>query len=75
MILIHAGIFSLAVGVDTLFFIGSQLVALSQTGKVGIWHAMTQNWQVCLYIYFFLPVSSHIKHVCGISGSRRGPHF
>ena len=40
------GVFNLNVGVDELFFIGSQLVALSRTGKVGVWHAMTQNWQV-----------------------------
>ncbi|XP_064621992.1 BTB/POZ domain-containing protein KCTD3-like [Lineus longissimus] len=40
------GIFNLSVHVDHLFFIGSQLVALSHTGKVGVWHAMTQNWQI-----------------------------
>ncbi|XP_077980981.1 BTB/POZ domain-containing protein KCTD3-like [Glandiceps talaboti] len=40
------GIFNLGVPVDALFFIGSQLVATSTTGKVGVWHAMTQNWQV-----------------------------
>ncbi|ELU16021.1 hypothetical protein CAPTEDRAFT_121615 [Capitella teleta] len=40
------GTFSLSVAVDALFFIGTQLVALSHTGKVGVWHAMTQNWQV-----------------------------
>uniref|UniRef100_A0A914XFH3 BTB/POZ domain-containing protein KCTD3 n=1 Tax=Plectus sambesii TaxID=2011161 RepID=A0A914XFH3_9BILA len=40
------GVFSLGVAVDKLFFIGSQLVALSKTGKVGIWHSMTHNWQV-----------------------------
>ena len=40
------GKFGLNVSVDSLFFIGSQLVALSQTGKVGVWHAMTQHWQV-----------------------------
>lgn len=40
------GTFSLSVQIDKLFFIGSQLVALSKTGKVGIWHSMTQNWQV-----------------------------
>ncbi|XP_021344366.1 BTB/POZ domain-containing protein KCTD3-like, partial [Mizuhopecten yessoensis] len=39
------GVFPLNVSVDSLFFIGSQLVALSQTGKVGVWHAMTHNWQ------------------------------
>uniref|UniRef100_A0A183DQQ6 KCTD3 n=1 Tax=Gongylonema pulchrum TaxID=637853 RepID=A0A183DQQ6_9BILA len=36
----------LSVAIDKLFFIGSQLVALSKIGKVGIWHSMTHNWQV-----------------------------
>ncbi|XP_015250617.1 PREDICTED: BTB/POZ domain-containing protein KCTD3-like isoform X1 [Cyprinodon variegatus] len=40
------GIFSLGVPVDDLFFIGSQLVATSHTGKVGVWNAVTQHWQV-----------------------------
>ncbi|VDM98767.1 unnamed protein product [Thelazia callipaeda] len=40
------GMFTLLVAVDKLFFIGSQLVALSKIGKVGIWHSMTHNWQV-----------------------------
>lgn len=40
------GIFQLSVSVDHLFFIGSQLVALSHTGKVGVWHSMTQHWQI-----------------------------
>lgn len=43
--LIHPGTFNLNVRVEHLFFIGSQLVALSPTGKVGVWHAMTQHWQ------------------------------
>lgn len=43
---LFTGKFSLNVSVDSLFFIGSQLVALSQTGKVGVWHAMSQHWQV-----------------------------
>jgi WD40 repeat protein len=33
------------VRVEYLFFIGSQLVALSPCGKLGVWHAMTQHWQ------------------------------
>ncbi|XP_056022204.1 BTB/POZ domain-containing protein KCTD3-like [Ostrea edulis] len=49
------GKFSLNVSVDSLFFIGSQLVALSRTGKVGVWHAMTQHWQ----IQDVVPVSSY----------------
>lgn len=40
------GTFHFNVSVDHLFFIGSQLVALSHTGKVGVWHAMTQHWQI-----------------------------
>ncbi|KAK2843146.1 hypothetical protein Q7C36_011361 [Tachysurus vachellii] len=40
------GVFSLGVPVDALFFIGSQLVATSHTGKVGVWNAVTQHWQV-----------------------------
>lgn len=40
------GAFNLHVPVDHLFFIGSQLVALSHTGKVGVWHSMTQHWQI-----------------------------
>lgn len=41
--------------VNTLFFIGSQLVALSKRGIVGIWHAMTQNWQTQPIV----PISSY----------------
>lgn len=40
------GTFNLGVAVEYLFFIGSQLVALSSVGKIGVWHAMTQHWQV-----------------------------
>jgi acetyltransferase-like isoleucine patch superfamily enzyme len=40
------GTFNLHVRVEYLFFIGSQLVALSPTGKIGVWHAMTQHWQI-----------------------------
>uniref|UniRef100_A0A8C6NPQ3 BTB/POZ domain-containing protein KCTD3 n=1 Tax=Nothobranchius furzeri TaxID=105023 RepID=A0A8C6NPQ3_NOTFU len=40
------GVFNLGVPVDDLFFIGSQLVATSHTGKVGVWNAVTQHWQV-----------------------------
>ena len=31
---------------NNLFFIGNQLAALSRTGKVRVWHAMTLNWQL-----------------------------
>uniref|UniRef100_A0A8C4N530 BTB/POZ domain-containing protein KCTD3 n=1 Tax=Eptatretus burgeri TaxID=7764 RepID=A0A8C4N530_EPTBU len=40
------GVFGLGVSVDSLFFIGNQLVATSHTGKVGVWNAVTQHWQV-----------------------------
>lgn len=40
------GVFNLNVSVDSLFFIGSQLVALSKLGKVGVWHSMTHIWQI-----------------------------
>lgn len=40
------GIFNLFVRVEYLFFIGSQLVALSPSGKLGVWHAMTHQWQM-----------------------------
>ncbi|PIK35746.1 putative BTB/POZ domain-containing protein KCTD3, partial [Apostichopus japonicus] len=43
---IEIGTFDLGVQVDNLFFIGSQLVATSHLGKIGVWHAVTQNWQV-----------------------------
>ncbi|CAI2353564.1 unnamed protein product [Caenorhabditis sp. 36 PRJEB53466] len=39
------GLFSMNVSIDNLFFVGTQMVALSRTGKVGIWHSATQNWQ------------------------------
>lgn len=39
------GTFNMHVKVEYLFFIGSQLVALSPSGKLGVWHAMTQHWQ------------------------------
>ncbi|XP_074104622.1 BTB/POZ domain-containing protein KCTD3 isoform X3 [Cotesia typhae] len=42
----NIGTFNLNVRVEYLFFIGSQLVALSPTGKIGVWHAMSQHWQI-----------------------------
>ncbi|XP_043483297.1 BTB/POZ domain-containing protein KCTD3 isoform X1 [Leptopilina heterotoma] len=42
----NVGTFNLNVRVEYLFFIGSQLVALSPTGKIGVWHAMTHHWQI-----------------------------
>lgn len=40
------GVFNLNESIDELFFIGNQLVALSYSGKVGVWHSTMQNWQV-----------------------------
>lgn len=40
------GTFNLTVCVDELLFIGSQLVALGKSGKLGVWHSMSQHWQV-----------------------------
>jgi len=40
------GTFNLTAVVDALFFIGSHLVALNRSGKLGVWHAVSQNWQV-----------------------------
>jgi len=41
--------------VDHLFFIGTQLVALSSSGKIGVWNSMTQLWQS----QGISPVTSH----------------
>lgn len=49
------GTFDLTVPVDALFFIGSQLVATSHTGKIGVWNSMTQHWQ----IQDVMPISSY----------------
>ena len=46
MLFLVTGTFDLGVPVDALFFIGSQLVATSHTGKIGVWNSMTQHWQV-----------------------------
>lgn len=43
---INIGTFNLNVRVEYLFFIGSQLAALSPIGKIGVWHAMTHHWQI-----------------------------
>ncbi|KAL0271207.1 UNVERIFIED_CONTAM: hypothetical protein PYX00_008377 [Menopon gallinae] len=42
----NIGTFNLNVRVEHLFFIGSQLVALSLSGKIGVWHAMSQHWRI-----------------------------
>jgi len=39
------GNFNLNINVDNLFFIGSQLVATSCTGKIGVWNSLSQLWQ------------------------------
>lgn len=40
------GIFNLQVRVEYLFFIGNQLVALSSSGKIGVWLPVTKHFQV-----------------------------
>lgn len=42
----EVGLFSLQVTVDQLFFIGAQLVALSPTGRIGVWNSLANHWQV-----------------------------
>lgn len=54
------GVFSLGVPVDDLFFIGNQLVATSHTGKVGVWNAVTQHWQVGIVSERLLNASIHL---------------
>lgn len=50
------GEFDLGIQIDALFFIGSQVVAISYTGKVGIWNSrMPRHWQVQEVI----PISSY----------------
>lgn len=39
------GNFCLNSPVDYLFFIGSQLVAASSIGKIGVWNSLSQTWQ------------------------------
>lgn len=40
------GTFNLQIRVEYLFFIGNQLVALSTTGKIGVWHYNTRHFQI-----------------------------
>ncbi|KAM9033432.1 SH3KBP1-binding protein 1-like isoform 2-T2 [Sarcophilus harrisii] len=40
------GVFQLGVPVDSLFFVGNQLIATSSTGRIGVWNAVTKHWQV-----------------------------
>ena len=53
------GTFNLTAVVDALFFIGSHLVALNRSGKLGVWHAVSQNWQVDKNDHLF-----HITSTC-----------
>ncbi|XP_076284196.1 BTB/POZ domain-containing protein KCTD3 [Lasioglossum baleicum] len=43
---VNIGTFNLNVRIEHLFFIGRQLVALSSTDKIGVWHDMTHHWQI-----------------------------
>lgn len=40
------GTFNLSIRVEFLFFIGNQLVALSSSGKIGVWHSNTRHFQI-----------------------------
>eukprot|EP00092_Neocalanus_flemingeri_P020181 GFUD01021852.1.p1 GENE.GFUD01021852.1~~GFUD01021852.1.p1 ORF type:complete len:711 (-),score=193.62 GFUD01021852.1:199-2331(-) len=51
----EVGNFSLHVAVDHLFFIGAQLVALSPTGRIGVWNSLAQHWQA----QELAPITSH----------------
>ena len=50
-LLLPVASFDMKISVDGLFFIGSQLVTLSYTGKVAVWQSMTQHWQVITSLY------------------------
>lgn len=39
------GTFNLGIRVEYLFFIGNQLVALSSSGKIGVWHSGSRHFQ------------------------------
>ncbi|XP_060549725.1 SH3KBP1-binding protein 1 isoform X4 [Pantherophis guttatus] len=39
-------VFCLGVPLEGLFFVGSQLIATSHTGKIGVWNAVTKHWQI-----------------------------
>lgn len=40
------GTFNLGIRVEFLFFIGNQLVAISSSGKIGVWHSNTRHFQI-----------------------------
>lgn len=42
----EVGTFNLHVRVEHLFFIGNQLVALSPSGKIGVWQNFNQHWMI-----------------------------
>ncbi|XP_015263145.1 PREDICTED: SH3KBP1-binding protein 1 isoform X1 [Gekko japonicus] len=42
---VEIGMFRLGVPVEGLLFVGSQLIATSHTGKIGVWNAVTKHWQ------------------------------
>ena len=53
----EVGNFSLQVTVDQLFFIGAQLVALSPSGRIGVWNSLANHWQV----QELAPITAHDK--------------
>ncbi|XP_060113794.1 SH3KBP1-binding protein 1 [Heteronotia binoei] len=42
---VEIGVFHLGVPVEGLLFVGSQLIATSHTGKMGVWNSVTKHWQ------------------------------
>lgn len=42
----RAASFDMKISVDGLFFIGMQLVAISNTGKVAVWQSVQKHWQL-----------------------------
>lgn len=49
------GNFNLNAQIDSLFFIGSQLVTTSSVGKIGVWNSLSQLWQS----QDLTPITSH----------------
>ena len=46
MIFTHSATLDMKLPVDGLFFIGMQLVAISNTGKVAVWQSVQRHWQL-----------------------------
>ena len=46
MIFTYSATLDMKLPVDGLFFIGMQLVAISNTGKVAVWQSVQRHWQL-----------------------------